>query len=193
MNSTADIAAIATTELYSHLEQQVQKIAPERLFIVGGNRGVTTASSIRVRTPQRRANYSNKARLRRKDLKELAFKTCGWKSTANIKKYLKVLGINLDLRLTSAWDALVYEIKHAVDAAKALVDALMPSAPVIPTNEELLGRAIACGALADWIEHEEGGLYWIWKTPEHERELITSTGLAMYLRQLGVGNSSITH
>lgn len=60
MNFTADIATIAMIELYSHLERQVQEIAPEGLFIAGGNRGATAASPIRVRTPQRRANYRNR-------------------------------------------------------------------------------------------------------------------------------------
>lgn len=167
MHFTTDVQAIATAELNSYLEQQVNAIAPK---------------PIRVYTPQRRANYNDKARLRRKDLKEVAFKTCGWKSTANIKKYLLVLSINLDLRLTSAWDALVYEIKHAVDAAKTIVDAL--EKPKILTNEERLEQAIADSTIACWEENEESGLYWIWKTTGGERELVTSSGLAMYLRQL---------
>lgn len=159
--------SIATIELNSYLERQVNAIAPE---------------PIRVYTPQRRANYNDKARLRRKDLKEVAFKTCGWKSTANIKKYLKVLGTNLDLRLTSAWNALLYELKSYIDTAKAIVDAL--EKPKIPTTQELLDGAVENGAIADWKEIEEGGLYWIGKTPHGERELVTSSGLAMYLRQL---------
>lgn len=125
MYCIGDTQAIATKELYSYLEQQVQAFA---LF------------SIKVKTPQRKANYHDKTRLRRKDLQEIAFSQCGWKSTANVKKYLKVLGVKLDLRLTSAWDALVFELKPQIDeaclrmnnssakcrAAKAIVDAPEP-------------------------------------------------------------------
>lgn len=164
---TQDIAAIATIKLNSYLERQVQAIAPEQ---------------IRVYTPQRRANYSDKARIRRDRLKDIALKQQGWGSTTNVKKYLALLGVKLDLRLTSAWVALVHELKPYIEAAKAVVDAL--EQPKIPTNQELLEQAIADGVIASWEEDEEGGLYWIWRSTDSKRELVTSSGLAMYLRQL---------
>lgn len=167
MHFTTDIQPIATIELNSYLERQVQALAPE---------------PIRVYTPQRRANYNDKARIRRSSLKDIALRQQGWGTSANVKKYLALLGIRLDLRLTSAWVALVHELKPYIDAAKAIVDAL--EKPKILTNEELLEQAIANGTLAAWEEDEEGGLYWIWRTLYGERELVTSSGLPMYLRQL---------
>ncbi len=79
-----------------------------------------------VKTPQRKANYNDKDRPRRKDLKALAFTKYGCSCTKDIKQYLKVLGVKLDLRLTSAWLAVVYELHNEIVAAKAIVDALQP-------------------------------------------------------------------
>lgn len=158
---------IATKDLY--LEQQIQKIAPD---------------PIRVRTPQRRADYSNKTRLKRKDLREVAFKTCGWGTTANIKKYLSLLGIRLDLRLTSAWDALIYELKHYIDAAASIVNAL--NKPKILTSGEMLDGAIAEGAISGWKEDDEGDLFWITLSPDSRPDLVTSSGLAGHLRKLSL-------
>ena len=74
-----------------------------------------------VHTPQRRANYNDKSRLKRGDLQESAFKYLGLgvelnrrQKTAIIKKKLHILGIKLDLRLTSAWDAIVFELLPAL-------------------------------------------------------------------------------
>lgn len=159
--------AIATKEFNYQLEQQIKKKADD---------------PIRVCTPQRRADYRNKTRLRRKDLKEVAFKSCGWGSTANIKKYLSLLGIRLDLRLTSAWDALIYELKHYIDAAASVVNAL--SKPKILTSEQMLEQAVVEGAIAYWREDDEGDLYWITLSPDSEPTLVTSSGLAAHLRKL---------
>ena len=77
-----------------------------------------------IQTPQRKANYKDTNRPRRKDLKAKAFLKYGCSSTQEIKKYLKVLGIKLDLRLTAAWKAIVRELESQIKAAKAIVDAL---------------------------------------------------------------------
>lgn len=73
---------------------------------------------------QRKANYNDKARIRLAKMKEIAFVECGWGSTANVKKYLAHLGWKVDLRLTISWVTLVHELKHHIDVAKAIVDAL---------------------------------------------------------------------
>jgi hypothetical protein len=81
------------------------------------------------------------------------------------------------LRLTAAWIAIAWELQDRIKV-------IQQREPVLPTNKELLEQAVSSYAIADWKEHEEGGLYWIWRTHKQERELVTSTGLAMYLRQL---------
>lgn len=162
MYCTQDIAAIATAELYSHLEQQVNSAAPE---------------PIRVRIPQRKAKYHDKTRVRLANIKAIALRDCKCSGTAEMKRRLRILGISLDLRLTAAWIAIGWELQDRIKA-------ILPLKLVLPTNEELLELAVSKGAIADWTEHEEGSLYWIWRTPEHERELVTSCGLAIYLRQL---------
>jgi len=81
-----------------------------------------------IKTPQRKANYSDKDRPRRKDLKAEAFRKYGCSCTPQIKKYLQVLKIKLDLRLTAAWKAIVQELESEIVAAKAIVDALEPPA-----------------------------------------------------------------
>jgi hypothetical protein len=77
-----------------------------------------------IQTPQRKANYKDRNRPRRKDLKKEAFLKYSCTATSDIKKYLKVLGIKLDLRLTAAWKAIVRELESQIKAAKAIVDAL---------------------------------------------------------------------
>lgn len=162
MHFTQDIAAKATSELNSYLEQQVQALAPEL---------------IRVYTPQRRAKYHDKTRVRLASIRAIALRDCKCANTAEVKRRLKLLGIKLDLRLTSAWIALVWELQHAIAT-------IPPLKAVMPTNAERLEQAIVNGAITMYVEDEEGGLYWIWKTKHGERELVTSSGLAMYLRQL---------
>lgn len=162
MHFTTDIQAKATAELYSHLEQQVWSVAPE---------------PIKVRTPQRKAKYHDKTRVRLCDIKMIALRDCKCSDTTEMKRRLKILGINLDLRLTAAWIAIAWELQHQIKAVPPLV-------PELPSNEKLLELAVSLCVIAKWIEDEEGGLYWIWKTPEKERQLVTPSGIAMYLRQL---------
>lgn len=80
-----------------------------------------------VRTPQRKANYKNKERFRLKDLKRIAFREYGCGSTVHIKCLLQQLGIKLDLRLTSAWDAIVFELRSRL---KQLCSPIKPGALV---------------------------------------------------------------
>lgn len=82
---------IAQTEFVTRLEQKVNAIAPESQYI---------------KTPQRKAKLHDKQRIRRKDAKSWALRRSGCSDTAEIKKYLKILGKKLDLRLTSAWVAM---------------------------------------------------------------------------------------
>lgn len=125
MHSTQDITAIATAELYSHLEQQVQEIAPE---------------PIRVNTPQRKAKYHDKARIRFARIKEIALRDCKCPDTAEMKRRLKLLGINLDLRLTSAWIAIAWELQERINAiaivAKQLLEA--ESQPTIQVGDRVV-------------------------------------------------------
>lgn len=67
-----------------------------------------------LKTPQRRARYSDKQRIRLKDAKRWAFQHTGCSNTSEIKKYLKILVKKLDLRLTSAWLAIVRELAIAI-------------------------------------------------------------------------------
>lgn len=162
MHSTQDVAVKATAELHFYLEQQVNRIAPE---------------PIKVRIPQRKAKYHDKTRVRFADIKRIALRDCKCVDTSEIKRRLKLLGVKLDLRLTSAWIALAWELQHALAV-------IPPLKTVMLTNTERLEQAVENGVLAAWKEDEEGGLYWIW-TAKQERELVTSSGLPMYLRQLG--------
>lgn len=82
---------IAQSEVLLYLEQQVNQIALESKY---------------VKTPQRKARYNDKTRIRRKDAKEWALRRSRCADTAEVKKYLKILGKKLDLRLTSAWVAM---------------------------------------------------------------------------------------
>ncbi|KJH73022.1 hypothetical protein [Aliterella atlantica] len=81
--------AIAQISLDLYLPQQVEAIASQ--------------AKVGTRIPQRKANYSDKTRIRFKDAQGMVFRRTGLKTSSEVKKYLKVLKISLDLRLTSAW------------------------------------------------------------------------------------------
>lgn len=173
MHSTLARSSIATTTSLSQLEEQLR-------------RGEDI--SIKVHTPQRKANYKDKARFRRVRLKEIAFKEYSVSSNAQIKKYLSVLGVKLDLRLTSAWYVIVHELRYEIFAAKAIVDALEPEprpvkAVVISPQEQMLNDAVSSGAIARYEELEEKGIYWIWRSENSKPELVTSTWLGMWLKK----------
>lgn len=67
-----------------------------------------------IQTPQRKARYSDKQRIRLKDAKSWALSRLGCQNAAEVKKYLKILGIKLDLRLTSAWVAINKQFAFAI-------------------------------------------------------------------------------
>jgi len=106
-----------------------------------------------VKTPQRKANYNEKDRPRRKDLKAEAFRKYGCSCTPQIKKYLKVVGIKLDLRLTAAWKAIVRELENEIVAAKAIVDALEPPQTTIKVGSkvEWTGYTPRQSYIAQWF------------------------------------------
>lgn len=91
--------AIAQNQVYNDLASQVYAFAVARK---------------QVSTPQRKARYSDKQRIRLKDAKSWALRRSGCSNTAEIKKYLKILGKKLDLRLTSAWIAIYKELAEAI-------------------------------------------------------------------------------
>ena len=94
---------IAQTEFVTYLEQKVSQIAPEPR---------------QIQTPQRKARYNDKQRIRFKDAKSWALRRSGCVNTAEVKKYLKILGHKLDLRLTSAWVAVNKEFADAIKQIK---------------------------------------------------------------------------
>ena len=71
-----------------------------------------------IKTPQRKARLHDKQRIRLKDVKSWALKRSDCKDTAEIKKYLKILNISLDLRYTSAWIAINKELAEKIKQIK---------------------------------------------------------------------------
>lgn len=102
--------------------------------------------------PQRRANYHDKGRIRLARIKEIAFKECGWENSANVKKYLKVLGWKIDLRLTISWVTLVYELKHHVDAAKTIVDTQQPTVVKTDNHQFKVGDKVLWASCLSSLE-----------------------------------------
>ena len=94
---------IAQTEFVTPNEQQVNAIAPESKYI---------------KTHQRKAKLHDKQRIRRKDAKEWVLRRSGCSDTAEIKKYLKILGKKLDLRLTSAGISVNLQFADSIKSLK---------------------------------------------------------------------------
>ena len=82
------------------------------------NWGFTAYRGFQIQTPQRKARYSDKQRVRLKDIKSWALCRSGCSDTAEIKKYLKILRKKLDLRLTSAWVAVNKEFAELIKQLK---------------------------------------------------------------------------
>lgn len=100
--------AIANLKLLQYLEVQV-------------NTFVNSPSPSRsIKTPQRKARLHDKQRIRLKDVKSWALKRSDCKDTAEIKKYLKILNISLDLRYTSAWIAINKELAEKIKQIKPM-------------------------------------------------------------------------
>lgn len=98
-----DEQVTARAELYLLLDKQSKEIA-----------SLTQYFSI----PQRKAKLHDKQRIRLKDAKSWAFRRSGCNNTVEIKKYLKVLGKKLDLRMTSAWIAVNLEFADSIKQLK---------------------------------------------------------------------------
>jgi hypothetical protein len=69
-----------------------------------------------VTTIQRKANYGDKTRIRLCQKKKSALQKCRCADTAEIKRKLKLLGVKLDLRLTTAWIAIEKELSEEIAA-----------------------------------------------------------------------------
>lgn len=98
--------AIANLELFQYLEAQVNTFVP------------SPSPSRLIKTPQRKARLHDKQRIQLKDVKSWALKRSDCKDTAEIKKYLKILNISLDLRYTSAWIAINKELAEKIKQIK---------------------------------------------------------------------------
>jgi hypothetical protein len=69
-----------------------------------------------VSTIQRKANYNDKTRIRLCQKKKSALQKCRCVDTAEVKRKLKLLGVKLDLRLTTAWIAIEKELSEEIAA-----------------------------------------------------------------------------
>lgn len=137
---------------------------------------------ITVQTPQRKARYSDPSRVRLKDIKAEVFKKISCSSSAEIKKYLGMIGVSLDLRLTAAWKAIKNELEPMILAAKAIASALNPIKPKVSTDIERLEQAKISNAIANFEEDSEGGMYWVWLTTGY-CEIVSSTALPSFLEK----------
>ncbi len=115
MHSTHTVCAIATAEHYCYLEHQDLQVA--------------TASK-QIKTPQRKAKYSDKERIRLKDAKKWALVATGCFSTVEVKYWLKKLGIKLDLRLTAAWIAVWKELATIIKSISKAHTTSVPPKPI---------------------------------------------------------------
>lgn len=99
--------------------------------------------TITIHTPQRKAQYHDKNRWRLKPLKAAVLLETGCKSSAEVKKYLKMLGVSLDLRLISAWKAIKFELEKEIVAikeketiaVKAVTEALLHDKPLFQIGD----------------------------------------------------------
>lgn len=82
------------------------------------NSSLTAYSGAQFSTPQRKAKLHDKQRIRLKDAKAWALHRSRCANTAEVKKYLKVLGKKLDLRFTSAWIAVNKEFADKIKQIK---------------------------------------------------------------------------
>lgn len=96
-------AQTVTSELNYWQEKQVSEIVPPIVITI----------------PQRRAQYHCKDRLRWVDAKRMALSATGCVDTAEVKKWLKVLGVHyLSLRMTSAWVAVRCDLATKIKIAR---------------------------------------------------------------------------
>lgn len=144
-----DNRVIAQTELDQYIKSQALDIAP---------------SAKPLHVPQRKARYSDRTRIRRRDVQGWVFHRTGARTTAEIKAALNSLGKKLDLRLSAAWleinmnlvDAIAHIIKRLRISIKVgdLVEITQYPANLvhIHTLAPFVVRAIENGkALLDWV------------------------------------------
>ncbi len=143
-----------------------------------------TTCSPAIFTPQRKARYSDKNRDRLKDLKEGVLFVTGCASSAEIKKYLKMLGVKLDLRLTAAWKAIKLELQEKIkDFKNFLAIEVYEEKTLVSLEIQKLEESKQKGAIASFKEDEEGGMFWIWTRAESSPKIVTSSALTKFLLQ----------
>lgn len=81
-------------------------------------RPTKSAEPCRIRTPQRKAVYHDKHRVKLKDAKKWALVASGCFSTKEVKYWLKKLKVGLNLRMTSAWIAIWKELAPNIKSIK---------------------------------------------------------------------------
>ena len=112
MYSTALKDAIATTPVHSQVSDQESTLTQPCI----------------ITTPQRKARVNDKNRLKWKDAKETALAVTDCADTVEVKKWLKVLKVQLSLRLTSGWVAVSNDLVDFINNAKK------KSAPQVASN-----------------------------------------------------------
>lgn len=112
MHSTHKSTTIATSLEYCYLEHLDLQVPVQRT----------------IRTPQRKAKYSDKERIRLKDAKKSALIATGCFSSREVKYWLLLLGIKLDLRLTAAWVAISKELASDIRLIKLGYTSVPPKA-----------------------------------------------------------------
>lgn len=92
-----------------------------------------------VYTPQRKARYSDKARVRLADIKRIGLRDCKCRDAKEMKQRLRHLGIKLDLRLTSAWMAITWELQPVIEklTAAASCQTVVIEQPPLPAKKIL--------------------------------------------------------
>lgn len=75
-------------------------------------------STTTITTAQRKTRLGDKNRLRWKDAKETALWVINCANTAEVKKWLKVIKVQLSLRLTSGWVAVSNDLATRIVSAK---------------------------------------------------------------------------
>jgi hypothetical protein len=122
------------TNIISRSRKPCQQASPQKSF-----------KSRTVSMVQRKANYGDKTRTRLCDIKLIALREGKCADSAQMKRRLKLLGIKLDLRLTSAWIAIVRELLSEI---AALATPSIKPEEFSPASE----AKIAVGARVWWVK-----------------------------------------
>ena len=123
----------------------------------------TTSCKTEVHTPQRKAKYSDRSRIRLKDIKRAALRDIGCSSSGEIKKYLQALRIKLDLRLTAAWVAIVFELRNQIKDVKEKLEVV--NVPLFKPGDRVIWNNAPAYIHSCWewlpIWKIENGLVWL--------------------------------